>query len=655
MCPSRTRAHQLETESDTAIRAAIPPRWVFRRKSDDYGIDGEVELFDPIGKATGELFLVQLKATDEPDLRKALRLRFRKTLAEYYATLPLPLLIARYHAPTRQLYFTWFHALDLYYGRKSRLTVSFALRETDKWTETSARSIEQTVAAYRHATHPSPRLPFEFSVIIENSRVYGVARYELQAMLRRSADKVQRLVALRFEGINSNDPNRIELSDEGIVVRLANMPVLTVHTGKDSFAGGRLRALPEDILLMLGLGFDRVGHSALGAALIEATYFDSNAAKRLELAAPIARCFTRAGRAADALRIAERFVSEEANMSVAQVYLAVIANSGAYETVGEPGLAVLERISASLGERGYNESAAAMHYTCANFASHGGYRPKAVYQYRQARRFDATYTQRAYYQMELGGLKFLMQRFRSSAFHYRQAFQLKGDRSTALRLADALLFCGKYQDAQLMFVRALEYKIGLSDAEWILKSRVIARIAAAAGQPSQIRRHNALPTGFNPRLMQDDEIRSVCRDALRLDALCSLAWFNLGGVAQRAGDADAALHSFLIAALLTRGDIEAWANVIGISINAKNITGQRIEDADVIAALAIAVGYIANGEDLILSLAERVGQEQRETFVGMIRQIVREIPKADARPILRVRSPDGTWHEYPSSSQQRAE
>jgi len=52
MCPSRTRAHELETESEAAFRAAIPSRWVFRRKSDDYGIDGEVEIFYLNGKAT---------------------------------------------------------------------------------------------------------------------------------------------------------------------------------------------------------------------------------------------------------------------------------------------------------------------------------------------------------------------------------------------------------------------------------------------------------------------------------------------------------------------------------------------------------------------------------------------------------------------------
>ena len=62
--PKRPRSHVLETESRQSFESAIPSEWVYRRKEDDYGIDGEVELFDDSGKTTGLLFYVQLKATD---------------------------------------------------------------------------------------------------------------------------------------------------------------------------------------------------------------------------------------------------------------------------------------------------------------------------------------------------------------------------------------------------------------------------------------------------------------------------------------------------------------------------------------------------------------------------------------------------------------
>ena len=74
--PKRPRQHQLEVESRAAIRTAIPPVWVYRDLDQDYGIDGEVEIFDSAGLATGTKFLVQLKATDATNLGKALRLWF---------------------------------------------------------------------------------------------------------------------------------------------------------------------------------------------------------------------------------------------------------------------------------------------------------------------------------------------------------------------------------------------------------------------------------------------------------------------------------------------------------------------------------------------------------------------------------------------------
>ena len=44
--PKRPRQHQLETESKRQFESAIPSSWIYRAKDQDYGIDGEVEIFD---------------------------------------------------------------------------------------------------------------------------------------------------------------------------------------------------------------------------------------------------------------------------------------------------------------------------------------------------------------------------------------------------------------------------------------------------------------------------------------------------------------------------------------------------------------------------------------------------------------------------------
>ncbi len=65
--PVRTREHILEDESWSVLNAAIDQTtWVLRKKIPDYSVDGEIEIFDDQGSATGLMFLFQLKATDQP-------------------------------------------------------------------------------------------------------------------------------------------------------------------------------------------------------------------------------------------------------------------------------------------------------------------------------------------------------------------------------------------------------------------------------------------------------------------------------------------------------------------------------------------------------------------------------------------------------------
>jgi tetratricopeptide (TPR) repeat protein len=644
---SRPRSHQLEAESEVAFRAAIPSRWVFRRKSDDYGIDGEVEIFDANGKSTGDLFLVQLKATDETRVSKALQMRFRREVIRYYASLPLPLLLVKYHAPAHQLFFKWFHALDSYYARKAKATISFDLQETDRWTETSAARVEQTVSAFRQVRHPSPMLPIKFSVLVDADRVYGIPRYELQAMLRRSLERVRGMIELQFDGIKPGEPNQIEISDKAICVRLAHMPIFTLHTQERSFARDRSSALPDDILVILGLGLDWIGHSSLGADLIGATQPGSSVVRNPEIAGAIARCYWRAGRVIEGLKIAERLIDDVASIPVAHIYLALLATS-----VSEPrateAVAILERMATSLGSRGYMEAAAALNYNCANISAQCGKYGEAVLHFRQARRLDPTYTQRSYYEREVGGTRFLMGRFRSAAFHYQRALQLDSDRRTRLLLADALLFSGAYERARISFDEVLGTGHDLSEAEWTLKSVVLPRIIAGAGQKSQVRRSRSLSIPFCSRATPDDEVRRLFSNALQGDALCARAWFNLGGVANRAGEHEEAMYSFLVAALIMRGDVEAWANAIGIALNSNRSVNSRVDGANEIAVLGMATAYMMNGENFLLHMAERVSESNREQFVTMIRALIAEIPNESepAKPVIRVLGPDGTQHEW---------
>ena len=89
----RPRSHQLEDESWRALSNSIPNQWVLRKPQPEYGIDGEVEIFDESGSSTGLLFFVQLKATDAKEKAKALSCRIPLETLRYYKSLPLQTLL----------------------------------------------------------------------------------------------------------------------------------------------------------------------------------------------------------------------------------------------------------------------------------------------------------------------------------------------------------------------------------------------------------------------------------------------------------------------------------------------------------------------------------------------------------------------------------
>ncbi|GIU52087.1 hypothetical protein TUM4438_43860 [Shewanella sairae] len=110
--PKRSRTHQLEELSIDKFKSLLPIEWVYRTPTHDYGIDGEVEIFDSDGYTTGKKFLVQLKATDEKRIDKASKLRMGIEKLNYYQQLEQPILIVRYMAESDDIYVRWFHSLN---------------------------------------------------------------------------------------------------------------------------------------------------------------------------------------------------------------------------------------------------------------------------------------------------------------------------------------------------------------------------------------------------------------------------------------------------------------------------------------------------------------------------------------------------------------
>lgn len=59
--------HITDKRAKDLVSSVLPDEWVIRWQSEDYGIDGEIEIFEN-GESTGVLFKIQLKGTQAPKL-----------------------------------------------------------------------------------------------------------------------------------------------------------------------------------------------------------------------------------------------------------------------------------------------------------------------------------------------------------------------------------------------------------------------------------------------------------------------------------------------------------------------------------------------------------------------------------------------------------
>lgn len=602
--PKRPRQHQLEDESRTAFRASLPPQWVFRDSVPDYGIDGSVEVFDEGGKSTGRSFLAQLKATDEPNLDLALAVSFRQETWDYYRSLDLPVLVVRYHAPSRKLYARWFHTFDPYYARKGRKSFTFRLLPEDEWQERTPKRLIADLETLRQIRSPQLLLPLSLQLVLREPELHGIPSGKIALAIRQLVERLAGV--LRIADSPEGAIGSIELSNEKVVVTLGGKSSFTLHTAKGYPREKASEQFQYDVLVSIGLAVDHSGHSEVGARLIAEYAANSLVISQPEAAVRMIGCMARAHRVTEALELSERMLRDERAMLAAEMLVVVplLLGESLSATELEHFRRFLERRIHVAGESGDRLKAAAAHYTLANHLRTSSNR-LAVHHYKKALEYDPGYAGRPHFCQELAGVLFEGGRYRLSGRWYARAMEL-GERQAILPLyADALMFCGRYWEAREAFEEYLA-SAGNPDPEWRLKSWLLGIIRDLLGLNEQTRgQHEAMRLAKVEEGRPLEEVRARLEESLHHDALCAVAWFNLGVTHSKIGDQAAALVSFLAAALIRKGDVEAWGNAILLAVFS--------EEYRLMAPYMVEAAYQLNGERLSQAVV-RIAESQPEGF-----------------------------------------
>jgi hypothetical protein len=199
--PIRPRSHQLDSESKAQFASVLPSLWVWRQADPDYGIDGQVELFDEYNKATGLMFLVQLKATDALDLSDALSVQFKLDTLAYYRKLDLPVMIVLWSALSRRFFWQWAHEVDTYHAERGQKYITVRLPQERVWDTKTPSMIEKDLKEFRELRRPNIRLPQIFSLITKEKEFHGISCALLQSAVIEAAKGQSDLVA--FSGLSS--------------------------------------------------------------------------------------------------------------------------------------------------------------------------------------------------------------------------------------------------------------------------------------------------------------------------------------------------------------------------------------------------------------------------------------------------------------------
>ncbi len=606
--PSRPRSHQLEDESKRQFASILPSAWVFRGANPDYGIDGQIEVFDRNNKATGLMFLVQLKGTDEAHLKDALAIQFKLDTLTYYRKLDLPVMIVLYHSQTGHFSWRWAHEVDTFFAERGQEYITVRMPNDAAWLPDTPSLIEKDLTEFREVRSPGIRLPQTFSVVTAENGFHGTPRATLEAALIEAAQDISDVVRLSSENENVAGAHpAIVIDNARFVVSLSGLTSLTFHT--ESYpAEFATTKLPHDILTTIGVVLGRAGHHNL-AAQIACKHLDkSSLLETPEIFFQVLRAIAKGRCLTDGLRLAEALLKSE-SLSLAQMLIVpALMSGGAPLSASE--IEYLRSLMKQIIERhkadGRKEEAATAHYNLGNHlrAQRGLHDRGALKQYCLAARCDPVYRQRHYFWREAGGILFGLARFAFSARAYDKAIRLGGEKECMALRADALMFAGRYAEAHQLFQDYLRTDVDAEDAEWRLKSFALVAIIKSLGLEKQKRDQASAIRVANVVALSPTDAEASLNEALQFDALCALAWFNLAVNAHRQKKPDDALLGFVMAGLIGRTDPESWANALLLSL--------RPEKLSLLVEIAL-VGYKINGQRFMDAL-RKLAEKQHQSF-----------------------------------------
>ncbi len=567
--PTRSRSHVLEDESKSAFRGLLPQTWVYRDKSHDYGIDGEVELFKENGRSTGMIFYVQIKGTDESDVGRARKAILRLDTYRYFATLNYPVLIVRYLSAHKKFYVRWSHAKLEKPPKQSQKTFTFRFYEDDEVNTDAPQEIEKTVHDWMRIRNQTPELPIH--VHVETDACFDLEMSEadfLRSAAALTANAKKDIVTFIF-GQSESAFGALRLYRDKSVLLIGGGCASATLESIQEHPGGYETFIAE-VYISLGRLVSHFRHESLAHDLILPACNSTPVLKhRPDLLTDVALMLYKT-RSYDSIKgVFERVLCDD---TMSRIQILVILFYSFSSQRGREELNWILTIHAML--RNYAESQGApekfigtAEYNIGNVNRRLKNYLVAVRSYHRAIKLEPLYRDKAYWWGEVAGCLFLKRRYRKASAYYARALDLDKSNTAMVALhADSLLFAGRYQSSLDRF------RSYLDDSDepatlWLLKHMCLDNLAGkwldTAGRDTLASQQLLAGAGKNI-----DE--KTLEKALLLDLCNSDAWFEMGMLAFEQKKFSEGLMPFIWAAIVKEQRTDAWVNAFLHAFSAKD-------------------------------------------------------------------------------------
>jgi tetratricopeptide (TPR) repeat protein len=560
--PRRPKQHQVEDQSIIALKKSLPREWVYREKDRDYGIDGEVEVFNENGYATGLIFLVQLKATDSTNHSRQRRVQLSNTAINYYKSLELPVLIIRYVDDNKTIYYRWVYEIDRYGSDEESETFSFVMKDDEIWTEETPRKLERKLLTIRSFKNYDNVLPINTYLNLTFTTFENITASKLKSSFRSILAEHKK----QIEIVSSEEEASmiINISQDTIFVNLLGITGCYLHCELNNIYT-KIDELVSDIFVAITVAFISANKPINGIAIFETFVEEAPSLKLPNVVMPIISELILLNKTSKIFELWKNIPEEYKDDILVIRFQSMMLHSKS-DVSKEYEHFLIVRINENK-ELDNKTSLGVAHYNYANFLHNRRRDREALAQYRKALKFNPHYHQEDYIHKEIAGALFHLKRYCFSAKCYRIGIDKKHDLKSVVLYADALMMSGEYLLARRAFRKYFRTS-GLIESEWCLKDMVLDYIMNVLGIRSQHRmrseanKHHAFKKDL-ATLTQEEMV-----EVLYIDALSPLAWFNLGLLFYHKADFNNAMLGFIISGLMNQQDTEAWINALKALIQA---------------------------------------------------------------------------------------